>query len=118
MFVPLDGIRLRALCTRHQFIVIRSAYLTDGFYYLPLNKQIKMTPHETLAQHEDLIKLVLEHQYLPQAESGKFGEVIAALRLIDPAAKYDPGCSGCIQDIIRMANVHLQNYKKANFYKF
>lgn len=71
-----------------------------------------MTPQERIAKHEDLIKLVIEHEYIPASSQGNFGEVVAALREIDPTAKYDTGCSGCIADIIRMANVHLQAYKK------
>jgi hypothetical protein len=77
-----------------------------------------MTPHETLLKNEDTIKLVIEHGYLPQKSSGPFGEILCALREIDKDAKYDPGCSGCISEIVKMANIHLQNYKKSNIMTF
>lgn len=72
-----------------------------------------MTPQEKLLKNEDLIKLMLDHQYLPQESQANFGEVLGALREIDPKAKYDAGCSGCMSEIARMANVHLQAYKKS-----
>lgn len=70
-----------------------------------------MSPQERLLRNEDIIKLVLEHEYLPQASSVGFGEILGALREINPTAKYDTGCSGCMMEIVRMANFHLQSYK-------
>lgn len=70
-----------------------------------------MNPREKLLQHEELIFLVKEHGYIPQVSAANFNEVLCALREIDPKAKYDTGCSGCIAEIIRMADAHLRVYK-------
>jgi len=72
-----------------------------------------MKPQETLLRHEALIKLMLEHEYIPAASQANFNEMLGALREIDPVSKYDPGCSGCMLEIAKMANIHLQEYKKS-----
>ena len=79
-----------------------------------------MNPRDILLKHEDLINLVVEHQYIPHTSQANFNEVLGAMREINPNAKYDPGCSGCVADIIKAANFLLQEYKKTKpkFYKF
>ena len=76
-----------------------------------------MTPYETFYKHRDLIKLVIEHEYLPHASAGNFGEVKAALQQID-GIKRDSTCSACMNEIIRMANVYLQSYMNSTFRTF
>lgn len=77
-----------------------------------------MTPHQKLLKNEELLKLILEHQYVPQVSQSNFNEMLGALREIDPAGKYDPACSGCVMEIAKMANIHLQAYKKSVFHTF
>lgn len=70
-----------------------------------------MTPQEKLLKHEDLINLVTDHGYIPHKSQLNFREVMAAVKEIAPGTKTDLNCSGCIEDIIRVARVHLKVYK-------
>lgn len=76
-----------------------------------------MTPQEILYKHQDLIKLVLEHQYLPHSSAMNYQEIKSALQQID-GVKRDGSCSACMSEIIRMANIHLQSYKERTFRTF
>lgn len=69
-----------------------------------------MTPQETLLKHEDLINLIIDHQYIPHHSQANFGEVKAAIEEITKT-KYEQGCSGCITEMVRIANIHLKAYK-------
>jgi hypothetical protein len=69
-----------------------------------------MTPLQRLYNQRELINLATEHQYIPQSSNANFGEVLAALREIDPNIKLDAGCSGCIMEIIKKASRLLKNY--------
>lgn len=81
-----------------------------------------MSPQEILYKNKDIISHIIDHHYLPQKDSAVFHEIVGALKLIDPKAKYDTSCSGCMMEIARMANVHLQDYLKtkpeAKFHTF
>lgn len=80
-----------------------------------------MKPQDILLKNEQLIKLIIEHQYVPQKSSASFMEIIGAMREINKGGNYDTSCSACMIEIARMANVHLEEYKKTNppvFHKF
>lgn len=73
-----------------------------------------MTPIEKIAKHRDLLNLVLEHEYIPQSRQQNFGEVVQAMQELNPNAKYNLNCQGCVIDLIRMAYAHLVEFDKQN----
>jgi len=68
-------------------------------------------PKQVLLDNKQLIELVLVHEYLPQISNAHFGAVVAALREINPKASYRTDCSGCIMEIVRMANAYMVEYE-------
>lgn len=71
-----------------------------------------MTAKERLLAQEDLVDLMIKHQYIPHASQQNFGEMLAALREVNPTAKYDPGCSGCMMEIANAAKLFINKFKK------
>lgn len=71
-----------------------------------------ISPQQILLKNEDLIKLVMEHEYMPQNQQGNFMEVKGALQQIDGVKRETGSCTTCVKEIITMANIHLQAYKK------
>ena len=66
-----------------------------------------MTPIERLIEQESLVDLILEHQYVPQRSAQNFNQMLAALREVNPGAKYDPACQGCMSEIARAAKLFI-----------
>ena len=68
-----------------------------------------MTPQERIYNQRELIKLVLEHEYLPQTSNAHFGQVVEALKEL--GHKVEMGCSGCVTDVMRIAKIYLIEYE-------
>ncbi len=75
-----------------------------------------MTPIERLINQEALVDLILEHNYIPQKSAQGWNEMLAALREVNPGAKYDPGCQGCMLDIARAAKMFI-NFERDRMIK-
>lgn len=71
-----------------------------------------MTPEDRLIFHEQLIDLILLHQYVPHKSQGNYNEVLGALRELNPHANYCPECSGGMMDIARQAKTYIESYRK------
>lgn len=70
-----------------------------------------MTAKERLVMHEGLVDLIINHQYVPEKSQANFNELLGALRELNPGAKYDPGCSGCLMTIAQRAKVTILSIK-------
>lgn len=70
-----------------------------------------MTPQERIYKNRDLIDLIIKNEYLPQISNAQFGEIVKALKELNPSARYEPGCNGCIMDIVRVANIYRNEYE-------
>lgn len=68
-----------------------------------------------LLKHELLIKLIIEHAYVPHHSTAAFKEIEAA---VNPGHKCRMGCSGYITDIARQAQVKINEWKAANITTF
>lgn len=83
-----------------------------------------MTPQEILLENELVITMINVHHYIPHKDHGNFRQVVAALQQINPSASYRTDCSGCMSEIGRLAQIHLDAYKatlaneKAKFHTF
>ena len=71
-----------------------------------------MTAKDRLLQEEQLVELMLKHNYIPQRSAQNFNNMLAALREINPGAKYDPGCMGCMMDIANQARIFINMIKE------
>jgi hypothetical protein len=69
-----------------------------------------MNPYQRLHNQRALIELATKHHYIPQSSSAAFGEILSALKEIDPNTRLESGCSGCVMEIIKTAERHLKNY--------
>ena len=70
-----------------------------------------MTAKERLLAQEHLADLIIEHRFIPQKSAENFNQMLAALRELQPGAKYDPGCSGCMIDIAMSAKRLIEQIK-------
>jgi hypothetical protein len=79
-----------------------------------------MTPIERLIEQEALVDLIIEHQYVPQRSAQNFNQMLAALREVNPGAKYDPACQGCMSEIARSAKlfINLERDRRLTFMTF
>lgn len=70
-----------------------------------------MSPQEILLANELVITMINVHNYVPHKDHGNFREVVRALQEINPKAVYKTDCSGCMSEIGRIAQIHLDAYK-------
>jgi hypothetical protein len=79
-----------------------------------------MTPIERLIEQEALVDLIIEHQYVPQRSAQNFNQMLAALREVNPGARYDPACQGCMSEIARSAKlfINLERDRRLTFMTF
>lgn len=73
-----------------------------------------MSAEETIKKHADLIKLILEHQYVPQASAQNWGELVNAYKQITGNTAYCESCSGSMMEIARFC----KQYIDPKFYSF
>lgn len=71
-----------------------------------------MRPEERLLAQEQLIDLIILHQYVPHKSQENYGQVLAAMRELNPSAVYCPECSGGMMDIAVQARAVINRYKK------
>lgn len=70
-----------------------------------------MTAKERLLSQEALVNLIIEHKFIPQKSAQDFNVLLCALRELQPSAKFDPGCSGCMIDIAQSAKRLIEQIK-------
>lgn len=70
-----------------------------------------MTPKERLLSHEQLVTLILEHKYIPQASQQNWKDMLGALVEINPGMNVEAGCSGCLINIAERAKFYIQMIK-------
>lgn len=71
-----------------------------------------MNPYEILLQEEQTLNLVVEHGYIPQANSESFARILSALKQIEPNVNLQVGCSGCVGELAKQAWRHLKKHKE------
>lgn len=70
-----------------------------------------MTPKERLLSHEQLVNLIINHQYIPQASQENWRDLLGAMTELYPGGDYEPGCAGCLMDIANKARLYIQMIK-------
>ncbi len=63
-----------------------------------------MLPIDKLNSQKELIDLAINHGYLPQSSMAGVGVIAQALAELGYGNMLKPGCSGCVMDLMKVAN--------------